>query len=68
MNSHVFAIEDLVKEAKRELSLRKRVYPGWCASGKLNRSQADRQIALQEAIVAELEKSLPVQPVQGSLL
>lgn len=42
-------------EAQRELQLRYRVYPGLITRGNLTSVQADRQIALQQAIVATLQ-------------
>lgn len=51
-------LEDMCKEAERELALRRRVYPGWVAAGRLKQAQADRQIAIMEAIAANLWKQL----------
>jgi hypothetical protein len=43
-----------IKEAQRELSLRKYKYPQWVTSGKMEELKAKTQIALQEAIVLTL--------------
>ena len=45
---------ELIKEAERELSLRKRVYPQWVKTGRLKQDKADRQIELMEHIVVTL--------------
>lgn len=39
--------------AERELKFRRRVYPRWIAAGKMTQKEADRQIALMEAIAAD---------------
>ncbi len=39
--------------AKREVRMRKRVYPRWVAQGKMTQAQADREIAIMEAIAAD---------------
>jgi hypothetical protein len=48
-------LERQVAEARRELGMRRRVYPRFVASDKLTQDQADDRIAIQEAIVATLE-------------
>lgn len=47
-------LHDQVAEAKRELGLRRSVYPRWVADGRMNQQTAARRLALQEAIVATL--------------
>jgi hypothetical protein len=37
----------------RELRLRKRAYPRWIKAGKLMIADAEREIALMEAIIAD---------------
>lgn len=54
-----FTDEELHKEAKRELAMRRRKYPQWVESGFLDRATADRQLALQEAIVTKLAPPAP---------
>lgn len=44
-------INDLIKEAQRELRMRERVYPKWVASEKMKPQTADRQLAAQKEIV-----------------
>lgn len=48
-------IQEMLAEAKRELHLRRSVYPRRVSNGKMKQGQADRYIAVQEAIVALLE-------------
>lgn len=46
-------IEDKRRCLQRELALRRRVYPGWVERGRITRAQADREIAVMEAILAD---------------
>jgi hypothetical protein len=41
--------------AKRELALRKRVYPTWVNAKRMNEFKAEEEIAAMAAIVATLE-------------
>lgn len=41
--------------AKRELALRRRVYPAWVNAKRLNQFKAEDEIAAMAAIVATLE-------------
>ena len=43
-----------IAEAQRELALRRKCYPGWVQSGKLDPGDATYQIAVQEEIVRTL--------------
>jgi hypothetical protein len=43
--------------ARRELDMRRRVYPRWVANGKMTQDQADREIELMAAILADYEKA-----------
>ena len=49
-------LADQLKEARRELALRKHVYPGFIKRGKLTEGQADYAIAAMEAIVQTLAR------------
>lgn len=56
-----------IEEAKRELEMRKRVYPQWVVVGKLSKETAQYRIQVQEAIVKSLtdkEYTGSVPPVQ----
>jgi len=39
--------------ARRELAMRRSVYPRWVASGKMRQTDADREVATMAAIVAD---------------
>lgn len=42
---------DAIKEIKREIAFRQRLYPNWIAQNKLDETQAARQIAaMQKAL------------------
>ena len=65
-------INDLVKEARRELGLRERIYPKWIEQERLDAETAYLRIALQRSIVKALEriagsKSGPVALLRRSL-
>lgn len=40
-------------EALREVGMRRRCYPGWVRQGRMTQEDADRSIALMEAIAAD---------------
>lgn len=42
-------------ELKREIRMRHSVYPRWIARGMLTQDEADRQIAILEAVAADYE-------------
>lgn len=48
--------DEKLREARRELRQRRRVYPRLVQQGKLTRADADRQIAIMEAIAADYEQ------------
>jgi len=55
-----FSYRELRIEAERELKMRQRVYPGRVACHRMGEGAAERQLALQEAIIEalrELEKA-----------
>ena len=51
-------IEELHKCAKRELGMRRGVYPRWVASGKMKETAAAKEIELMEAITAHFAQLL----------
>jgi hypothetical protein len=53
-----FRIEALVECARRELTLRRKVYLGLVRRGKMTQEQADREIELMKAILSNLEKQV----------
>jgi hypothetical protein len=53
--SSQFPIDELVRCVRRELGQRRRVYRRLVANGKLSQEEADREIALMQAIRENLE-------------
>jgi len=45
-----------IAEAQRELALRKKCYPQWVTSGKLDADTARRRILVQDEIVRTLKR------------
>lgn len=64
---HEVTTADQLKEAKRELALRKSVYPKWIFANKISREQADWQIAIMETIVNTLEKLMMLEQVSDDI-
>jgi hypothetical protein len=52
-----YTIHDPVAGATRELAMRRAVYPGLVARGKLEQGEAQRRIDLMEAIVRRLTRT-----------
>lgn len=50
-----FSVEEQLEEARRELRQRQKVYPRWIGQGQITRPQAERRLALMEAIIETLE-------------
>lgn len=57
------ALDDLIACARRELEMRRRVYPRWVSAGKMAADKANRELMLMETIVGTLlnlkEKDTP---------
>jgi hypothetical protein len=51
-----YTAEEKLACARRELSMRERVYPFRVSQAKMTPQQADRETALMRAIVADYEK------------
>lgn len=49
------ALTDQIASARRELSMRRRVYPSWIERKRMTQAQADHEIACMEAIIKTLE-------------
>lgn len=47
--------DDKIGSLRRELRLRRRVYPHWVATGKMTEDESKREIAVMEAILADYE-------------
>ena len=50
----MITLAEQIAEAQRELALRKRCYPAWVKSGKLDTGAAKYQLLVQEEIVRTL--------------
>lgn len=48
-------IDEQIAEVGREIGLRKSVYPGFVARGKLSQEEADQHLARMEAVYATLK-------------
>lgn len=58
MTTAAFTTEQKLKAIQRELALRRHHYPRWIASGALNKTDANFQIAIFEAIEADYAAKL----------
>lgn len=47
---------DALDELRRELAARRRTYPDWITRGRMTQAEADHQLALFEAIAADIER------------
>lgn len=52
----MITIEDQIKAVEREIGMRRRVYPNWVASKRMNQEKADKEIASMEAVLETLKK------------
>lgn len=57
MSSRFVSFDDMITCAKREVTLRKRVYPRWVAQERMSQRKADDEIAFMEAILEHLLKA-----------
>ena len=62
----MITLDEQIAEARRELALRRKVYPGWVKSGKLDMTTAYYQLQVMAAILHTREK-LEVEQRQPSL-
>lgn len=62
MAERPFNNDDKRAAIEREIKMRRRVYPRWVDKGTMTQTQADREIAVMEAILADYP------PRQGGLL
>ena len=63
MADRIFTADEKLAAVRRELNMRRRVYPRWVSNGKMNQAKADEETAVMEAIVADYERQ-----VQGERL
>lgn len=62
------SIDDQIKEVKRELGMRRSVYPRWVSDRRLSQTEADIRTGRLEAVLATLEKVKADNQPQGLLL
>lgn len=63
-----FTMAELAREARRELALRNRFYPRWVVAGRMKGADADRWIALMEAIAEKLAAEAEAEDAKERLL
>lgn len=68
MTAATFTLDEKIACVRREVEMRRRVYPNWVRSGRISQAHADHQIACMESVLADLEASRPEEPHQGALL
>ncbi len=51
----MITLDRQVAEVRREVGLRRRVYPRWVSQGKMTQVEADRRIEAMEAVQKTLE-------------
>ena len=47
---------EMLECVKREINMRKKVYPRWVSAGKMKPETANREIAVMEKVLETLEK------------
>jgi hypothetical protein len=57
MSERFVSMDDMIGCAKRELLLRKRVYPKWVIEGRMNAKKAEDEIAFMNGILEHLLKA-----------
>lgn len=61
-------IEEQIKSVTREIAMRRRVYPGLVARGKMTGKEADHEIDAMEAVLVTLTKVKEMADSVGRLL
>lgn len=52
-------LSDQIACVERELKFRRRLYPHWVANGKMEKAEADTEIARMEAVLVTLQGLVP---------
>jgi len=58
MADRIFTADEKLAAVRRELNMRRRVYPRWVSNGKMSQAKADEETAVMEAIVADYERQV----------
>ena len=53
-----FTASDKLAAVRREIGMRRRVYPRWVINGKMTQAKADEETAVMEAIAADYERQV----------
>jgi hypothetical protein len=59
---HIYSLAQKLKAIEREIGLRRRVYPGLIAKGKMKAASADNHIRIFEAIADDYRQALAKLP------
>ena len=59
------SLDDQIRCLKREIAMRKNVYPKWLASGRMSRKEADREI---DAMTAALHTLFAVKRLRETMM
>lgn len=54
MTTHTIPLRAQLAEVRREIALRRRVYPRWVSQNKIRQAAADEKLALMEAVAQTL--------------
>jgi hypothetical protein len=52
----VIQLPEQLAAIKREIAMRRGVYPKWVASGRMKQAKADHELAAMEAVLETLER------------
>lgn len=52
-----FHVRELIAEVRREIRMRRSVYPKWVRAGRMDQVEADRLIDLMEAVERRLTRT-----------
>lgn len=63
-----FTMDELAREARRELAMRERLYPGWVEAGRMKIDDAERRIAMMEAIAEILGAETEAEQAEERLI
>ncbi len=60
-------LEEMSEEIKREIAMRKSVYPRWIENGKIKKETADYRVLILEALQIYLQEELRDKSPQQSM-
>jgi hypothetical protein len=58
MADRIITAQEKLDCARRELAMRRRVYPRWVENQRMSQKQSEKEIAIMEAIVADYEAAV----------